>query len=319
MSFPSKVDKVLPVIAIAILGVLGGALAYTLLDEGQGLPTNDAGAPALPDPGAKMALFSSERVAFLPVELDTAAISEGRAALKGVGDPAPDGTDAVMKSFRALNLLEVSGDKDAQQKEATEFNLRLTEFYGVRHNAGVQALMSSTFSDFSAGLDKLTAEAQSKNVDIETLLTSPTDATREAVGWAGGFVKLARRLGLMDKTGKVPARLEPMVELLYRYRIAQGMRTTINPRELMAKAEMHALLTWRLQEAKGIPRAKRMRYIAELAFTRPNFPTAIAKAVVYHEDGRTEDALKNLGRAGTLHPKYKDTAERYTAILTSKK
>ena len=309
----------LPTLGVVTLLGLGVALVYTLVTGPQidSPPEQvaDAGSAALPPLALPVALFAHERVAFSPIELDAAALKAARESLPGVGDEAPEDTEGVMEAYKDLSLKEIGDDKRAQEASAREFNLRLSEFFGIRHHEGVQALMSQTYPTFRASVEKLSARAQADKVPIESLLKTPTEELEDAIAWSGGFITLSRSLGLMDSEGRIPARLEPLVEVLYRYRMAQGLRGTINPKELLSGTELRTFLLWRLHEARGIPRTRRLSYAKELALYFPTYPTLIAQSVVHLDAGYPDDALSTLQLALQITPDYKPLIDRYTELI----
>ncbi len=310
---PSR--SVWPVAAVATLVALAGLLVYALI-TGPVAPNPDApDGGDLKAPALQSDLFLEDEIGFAPVHVDAEALAAARGQLPGAGQPPPKEAEAVLDAFRALNLQEIGSDQRAQTEAAREFNLRLTEFYGVGHHAGLQALMTSSFARFREALDLLVTRARSRGATIEDLVQQPDPALQEALSWAGGFVLLARRLGLMDPTGAIEPRLSPLVEVLYRYRIAQGLRGTLNPKELMTGQEIRTFFLWRLHEARSIPLDKRLLYAIELSIYLPGYPSEIARGALFFQAGHVQEARDTLARARQLYPDRAALIDRYLQII----
>lgn len=302
-----------PILAVGALAVLGVALILALLKG----PAN----PTAPDsPGVNDAqtraderlspdlFFQTEKIAFKPMTIDTEALTAARQRIPGHADPKPKGVEEVMEAFKILNT---TAAPEAQDRAAREFNLRLTEFIGVQHQAGFEALLVHTYPDFRAALDKLLGHLRQHKGDLEALLRSPTGPLKDAVAWAGGFARLAKRLGLINADHTIDERLDPLVEVLYRYRIAQALRGTYNPEEMMSLLDLRVLNQWRLQEATGIPPERRVKYADTLARLWPDYPAMIARGVVRYQADELAEARSAFLTAASFDPRFKPIADQY--------
>ncbi len=315
-----------PLMAMVLLGAVAGGLGWVLL-TGPGDPSPAGKEPggaeqtepgnAAPDTAAVDAFFKRDAIDFAPIEIDPKVISEARARMPGFGAAQPKGTEAIIQAFRALGKAELAGDKKGMRDAVVDFELRMSEFYRISHLAGIEALLTHTYGPFRKSLDKVVKAAAQQSKEPGAFLEQIPEALAEDAALVGGFIRLARSLGLMDDKGQIPARLDPMVEILYRYRMAQGLHGSINPLEIMAPQELRLLNQWRLQEAKGIDARRREGYIRTLNHLWPSYPGILALGVLQTRNGQLQLARQSFQTAAQLDPRQAPLATHYIKLLES--
>ncbi len=302
-------SRLLPALLLLGLIALGGLLAYAALR-----PPPDTLAPAPED--AAPDLLDPQRIAFLPAPIDAAALERARAHLTTGPLPAPELRDPLLARFHELNRLEATRASEPTRRPVeTALAIRVRELLGVAGKPGLYTFIEHTLPDFRAALQTLHQRAAQQPLPIEELIQAPPDDLLPAVQWAGGFVLLARSVGLMDPQGAIAPRLAPLVDLLYRYRWYTTLTGSADPRELLTRDEYRLLVRWRLQEAQNLPIQQRLRYIHEAATLDPDFPAPAAEGVLLTQDNNIAAARERFAEQATLRPDLAPLMDRYLQLL----
>jgi hypothetical protein len=162
---------------------------------------------------------------------------------------------------------------------------------------------SPLYAECAEGLAALQADLAAGKVTLEEATRDPDYETyssyRRACGNVLGMLK-ARRLVDGEGQWEDPATGPALLELLQRYRWAFLANTQHRPQELMAPLDLESLTRWRIGAVESFSHAERMQFARMARESDPDYPTAMAIALLYREAGQEERGATELSRAATL-------------------
>ena len=304
-------------LAIGAAVLLIGLLAYTLVS---GPGAGDAGTPVTETTAASDAAwrlwFNPDRIGFAPLTVPNEEIATARASVPAEGSaPKQELLDDALDAFQTLNRLEAKGTADSTELNIVtrRFNTAVRELYAPHSRLGLQTLYDTIWPNFTKALNTFAA-ADAPPI-LDRVASPPDDATREAVAWAGGFVRLAVPTGLMSDTGDLTPNAIDLLPILLRYRLAQGLQGSIDPRELMTPPELRTLALWRLQTSSKLPPANRQRALMQVIQHIPTYPAAIATGVLYYQGGQIKEAVGTFQAARLDDPSLAPLLDVYIAQI----
>ncbi|MEL6179608.1 MAG: hypothetical protein AAFS10_11685 [Myxococcota bacterium] len=307
-------------VAIGVAVLVIGLLIYTLAT---GPGAGDAGIPQTDTPAAPSSseeapwrrYFNPKQVDFAPLTVPTEAIAKARATVPtdDAPPPSPQTLDTVLAHYFDLNRAEATGGDPTQRAiVAKRFHNAMRNLYADHGRNGINAIYDAIWPKFSQSLD---AFAHPTTPLAKRLVNPPDDATRDAIRWAGGFVQLAIPTGLMSPTGTLAPEAKALLPVLLRYRLANALQGSIDPRELMTPPELRTIALWRLQTAPKLDPIQRQRAIVRVREYIPDYPAPIAVGVLYTKAERLTDAIGTFQSARLDHPELAPLLDVYIAQL----
>jgi hypothetical protein len=303
-------DPFLPILGAVLLLLILGALGWILIVQPE--------PPALtPDARIDFAkqFFVEDQIGFAPIEVDTERIARERAALPAPERPSGDQYSRISTAYKALSTEEVKGGSSTNVEVAGRaFVVAGREIFGRHGSAGIYGAIDIAYPDFRAALTHISTASRDLGIPPERLVTDPPADLKDAIAWAGGFVILARRLGLMSPTGVIPERLDPVVEIFFRYRWINSCRGPVVPQTLLTPTEFITLNLWRLHEARNIGEKRRHKYVINLGAAIRGYPGDAADGVVYFQHGRLQTARRSF-QTSMANKDIAPVMERYITLL----
>jgi len=305
-----KSDPFLPILGTVVLLLVLGALGWILIAN----PEPPALDPTIRVDFAKQ-FFTQDRIGFELIDIDTERIALERAKQPPSIRPNKGEYDRLVAAYMALSRAEVKSTvHDDVEIAGRAFVIAGRDIYGHHGSPGIFGAIDVAYPDFRAALTRLATASHDLKIPPEILITNPPKDLEHAIAWAGAFIILARRMELMSPTGAIPRRLDPIIEILFRYRWINSCRGAVVPQQLLTPTEFVTLNLWRLHEAQNIDEKRRHRYVLNLAATISRYPGDAADGVVYFQHGNLLDARQSFQKAMA----DKDIApvmERYITLL----
>jgi hypothetical protein len=220
----------------------------------------------------------------------------------------------MVAAYKELNTAELANKTRAVDEVGRDFVVAGREVFGRHGAGGLYGVIDAAYPDFRKALTNIARASADQNMAPELVVANPPPELIDDIAWAGAFVLLARHMGLMSATGGIPERLEPMVELFFRYRWINSVRGAAVPQELLSPTEFATLNLWRLHEGKNIDESRRHKYVAGLALAVRDYPAEAADGVVYYQHGKLNTA-RALFQKAMADKSMAPLMERYIVIL----